>query len=448
MIYRTFTFSLLPENLQTEDIKETLIFSDSGAVAPYYIDDDYMLLNNSNITIVADTTAVAGQIIVLIETSGVYALGVITAVDNEQKQITYRSLLSLFDDNILNFMRGTTSQELQAELDIKKLNGEIDQIEALCSVGLVTKEYRDQQKEQREQQIDNIKRTTANIQYLYDAVDDTARILRYNFTGNIDKYRRIPLVFRSSGGGKNSDGDFNVPAVWSNRDNEFNARTWLIELFDTHNVVIQPRLVFEVSRAYVELYIFKNTTGGKLIKNNIPGMVLTHTEESSPRATVCQVIYSKDKAIAGLYFLLADNTVTNNAAAPNRVQPYRLTVAEFDADEGAKTIPPTTPQIIAENALKYKDFSHYISIIMDRNSRAFPKDLQIGDSVTVVPTINEMEQDTPIMTPEKYEQYTISTIYTGRKENSSNSRVTMTFGKIRINYTDLIQIERYRRVRA
>lgn len=420
MIFRTFTLSPLPLDLQTDSIKETLTFSDSGAVADYNIDDDYMVTNNSSIKIVADTKAVAGQIIVMIEDSGVYALGVISSVDNEQKIILYRSIISLFDDNILNSGR---------PISTSKIVTTPEKTEVIGDTTYITPES-----------TDTVYTIQTSAPFLYDGIIDTAVFLQLYFTGNIDKYRRLPLVIRTSGGGKNADGSFIVPAIWSNTDNQVNVKSWLIGLFDSHNVVIQPRLVFEISRAYIELYIFKNSTGGRLIKDNIAGMNLTHSEETTAAATVCKIIYSDTKDLVDTYYLLINNTVTNNIDAPNRLQPYKLIVAEMDR---FKT--EITPQIVAENALKYKEFSHYISVIMNRESRAFPTNLQIGDAVKIVPNIHEMLIDTPIKTD--FSDYVIDSIYTGRKESSKNNLVTLTFGKIRINYTDIIQMQNYQRVR-
>lgn len=289
-------------------------------MAAYSIDNDYMVANNSTVEITAETDAVAGQIITLIDDAGEYDTGVITSVDNENRKILYKSMLALFDGDILNPARGNDT-------------------------------------------------TDGAITYLYDGVNGTARILASYFaTSKIDKYRRLPLRVRTSGGGK-SDGKYIVPAIWNYSGNTVNLRDWLMDLFNKHNVVLQFRLVFEVSRAYIEILVAHNTTGGRLIKNNIHGLTVKHTEESAASATVCQVIDSETKVLLSTWYLIFDNTVTQNANAENRVQPYKLTVAEFDADndDGA------TEQTVAEDALKYSDFNHYINLSINQQSACFRK---------------------------------------------------------------------------
>jgi hypothetical protein len=171
-------------------------------------------------------------------------------------------------------------------------------------------------------------------------------------------------------------------------------------------------------------------------------MTVNHEEESSASATVCQVIDSDTKVLLSTWYLLSDNTVTKDASDVKRVQPYKLTVAEFDSDndDGA------TEQTIVEDAMLYSDFNHYINISMDRSSVMFPSNLNIGDAVTIVTDIEEMTEGQEI--DEDYDDKIYKSIYTGRKESSSSSEVTLIFGKIRISYTDLIQIQNAKKVRT
>lgn len=398
MQYRTYKFNELPQPYNWAYISsdgsrtefknfDTLIYASGGAVAVYSIDNDYMLSNNCTVEITTETEAVAGQIIALINDHGAYDLGIVSSVDNKNRKILYKSMLSLFDVDVLNPARAPSGDD-------------------------------------------------GFVKYLYDGVEGTAAILASYFASEgVDKYRRLPLRIRTSGGGKNSAGKYYVPAIWSDMSNTINVRKWLIDLFDKHNVVLQFRLIFETSRAYIEVYIFHNTTGGRLIKNNVHGMTVTHAEESAASATVCQVIATDNKALLSTWYLLSDNTVTKDASARNRVQPYRLIVSEFDQsnDDGA------TEQTIAENALLYSDFNHYVSIVIDKNHAVFPKNLQIGDAVRLVTEVDDMA-NTDIV-KEDYADRIWQSIYTGRKEDSDKSLVTLLFGKIRINYTDLMQMK-------
>jgi len=461
--------------------KDTLVYASGGAVSNYSIDQDYMVANNSTLEIAQETKAVAGQIIVLIDDSGAYDLGVVTSVDNENLKILYKSMMALLDTDILNPTRDGLGETSDSE------DEEPPEISA----------------------------------YLYDGVDGTARILAAYFaTNGVDKYRRLPIFVRTSGGGIDKirtervtetitksavatsstltirvDGlepfdditvtgvtswgynksmgwcsaDFsnctvgrtytvtfklirnvtvgdNKPyasALWNYKDNTVNVREWLMDLFDKHNVVVQFSLVFETTeRAYIEIYIQRNTAPGRLLKNNIHGLTVKHTEESGARATVCQVINQETKEWLSTWYLLDDNTVTQDATAENRIQPYMLTVAEFDTENDGGA----TQKEAAEEAMLYSDFNHYINISMDRTSAMFPKNLSIGDAVTIVPELQEMGLEDEIN--DEYEDKVYKSIYTGRKESSSSSEVTLIFGKIRINYTDIIQMQQAKKVRT
>ncbi|MCL2599336.1 MAG: hypothetical protein FWD76_05475 [Firmicutes bacterium] len=413
MIYRTFTLTELPLDYQTADIKDTLSFATTGAVSGYEISEDYLSPKNSTVNMIAKSDAVVGQILVLIDDMGVYAMGVITAVDNEKLQIMFRDILELFNDEALNPNRAAQNND-----------------------GM-------------------------QITYLYDGILNTAEILRVLYLGDVDKYRRLPLLVATSGGGI-TNGEYNEPAVWDYTDNSFNVRNWLTDLFDRNNIIVQARLVFETNKAYIELSIFKNTTSGWLIKNNIPTLKIEQSEDRSPKATICQVVYADDnKEVVpnGTFYLLVDNTVVESkeydrdttGKYAQRVQPHRLVVQEFDKEratqDNAEGKPYAKPQTIAESALKYKDFATYISIEIDKNSKMYPKDMRIGDSITIVSKMIEMQKDTEIMSDSDVEKYTIATVFTGRSEKSDNSRVQLTFGKIRVLYTDVMYLESYSKVR-
>ncbi len=377
---------------------DTLVYASGGAVASTIIDNDYLVSNNSTVNISRPTKAVAGQIIALIDDTGAYDVGVVTSVDNTKLQILYKSMLELCNDNMLNPMRVAMAQDEEAE---------------------------------------------ATVKYLYDAVEDTAQILASFFAAvATDKYRRFPIRLRTSGGGTKADGSYNVPAIWSYRDNSLNVRDWLVELFNTHNVVVQCRLIFEVGRAYIELYVSRNTTGGRIVKNNVHSMQITHAEDSTARATACTVLDQDTLAVLGTYYLQIDNTVTTNPNSSKRVQPYKLVTAELDQgnEEGA------TAKTVAEDNLLYSDYNHYVSVVIDRNSAMYPKDLNIGDAVLIVPELQAMTDEDAIVA--SYDDKVMRSIYTGRKENSENSQVTLIFGKIRLNYTDLIQMQQHKLVRS
>lgn len=500
MQYRTYNFKELEESeyynwsLTDEDgtvhtyiNKDTLVYATSGAVAEYSIDNDYMVSNNSTVGLAAPTKAIAGQIIALIEDDRTEDVGVITSVDNANYKIYYKSILELFNKNILNPARNAD--------------------------------------------------TDSGYKYYYDGVQDTANILGYYFASSgVDKYCRMPIRCRTSGGGSHpvpttkkgslkvspkkynttkevegltwygysssftADGDvisvtstpssalfrievdtsisgsivsytiwrpvplfstvsvtfdytysvlagqdvateLNVGAIWENFDNELNVKSWLLSLFEEYNVVVQCSLVFETDKAYIDVLIRHNTTGGRLLKNNIHSASFEHQEDKSAAATVCIVVDKEDKSYLSTWYLLSDNSVTDNASAANRVLPYSLKVAEFDTDndDGA------TEQSVAESALLYQDYNHYISVKINRESEMYPERLNIGDSVKLVPEIFENDKSDDASGYDSAD--IIESIYTGRKESSENNEVTLIFGKMRLNYTDLIQIKEQRQVR-
>lgn len=392
MQYRTFKFVELDENnkynitvnSQQFTVSDNLIYATSGAIAYYDIQNDYMIDNNSTIKMVTTTEAVAGQLICIILDSGAYDTGVITAVDNELKTITYKGLLELFNQEMLNPFR----QE------------DIDEVDA--------------------------------ITYSYDAINDTGLILASQFLGSVDKNLRLPLVVRTSGG-------TDLKSIWGYDENSFNIKEWLINLFNDKNVVVQMRIVFEVERGYIDCLIQQNTTGGYLIKNNQTAQKITLNETQTNTSTVCAVLDSVTKKVLSVWYLLSDNTVTIDMDDENRVLPYKLVVKEFDEDEASES--GATEQLAAEDELLYSEFNNYTEIKIDKSSKTF-ENLVIGDSVTIIPEIFEMKQTDELFLEEEYSKYLLDSVYTGRKEKSTESRITYIFGKGRVNYTDIIQQEK------
>ncbi|MCL2598818.1 MAG: hypothetical protein FWD76_02780 [Firmicutes bacterium] len=273
---------------------------------------------------------------------------------------------------------------------------------------------------------------------MYDGINKTAEMLLDLFSGKNqnDASKRLPLRMVTRGGGQ-TDGRWNVPAVWSNRENDYNALEWMRDLFLRLNVVMQPSLQFETSRAFIEMFVSKNQKVGEVIKNNIKGIVFEQAENALPSATVCTVVDSESKQELLTYYLLDNNTVTTVADAPNRVQPYRLTVAEIDQSKS------TDQRAVAENALLYKDFEHFIAITIDKNHNFYPN-LQIGDSVTIVPKVMEMTKGMPPLTDKELATIVIPSVYTGRQVSSESTISKLFFGKFRVEYTDFIQ-QNYRR---
>ena len=75
--------------------RQTLKYKDGGYVQSYTIDDDYIVNNNSTVSVVKkrDNTlsdVTAGDVIALIENSGAYHKGVITTADATARTISYK----------------------------------------------------------------------------------------------------------------------------------------------------------------------------------------------------------------------------------------------------------------------------------------------------------------------------------------------------------------------
>ncbi len=387
MQYNTYKFTELDEedrftiNVNGTEfvVKDNISLSFGGAVGNYNINNDYMIDNNSVINIITETEAVAGQLIAIIDDTGAYDTGIITSVDNKTKTITYKGLLELFNQEMLNPYRSLYTED--------------------------DDEY---------------------INYEYDAINDTGLILASYFLNTNDKNLRIPLVVRTSGG-------TDLKAIWNFKENSFNLKEWLINLFNDKNIVLQLKIVFEVNRGYIDCLILQNTSGGVLIKNDIASQKIVLNETQTNQDTVCAVVDSETKELLSQWYLLQNNTISENANAINRVMPYKLIVSELNTEENV------SEQQAAEEKLLYKEFNNYTEISVDKKDDIY-KNLIIGDSVTIVPEIFDMKQNTEIIT--EYDKYLIDSVYTGRKENGSSSKVTYIFGKSRVNYTDIIQQEK------
>ena len=75
-----------------------------------------------------------------------------------------------------------------------------------------------------------------------------------------------------------------------------------------------------------------------------------------------------------------------------------------------------------------------------------PQNLQIGDAVVIVPEIEEMKAGQSIETD--YTDKVFKSVYTGKKESSASNEITLIFGKIRVNYTDIIQMKNMKKIRS
>ena len=181
--------------------RQTLAYKDGGYVASYTIDDDYIVNNNSTITIVKalNDKVVEGDTIVLIKTSGAYHKGTITTFDNSDYKITYKSDKELFNNNILNPLRKDFIEEVEEGDRIYKPFG---------------------------------------IQYIAD-------IIQLYFGGAADIYRRLPIKVYTDGDVIDENGTPKM--VWTWEDNQKNFVDWLVDIFEKYNVVLSWDIDFDIA---------------------------------------------------------------------------------------------------------------------------------------------------------------------------------------------------------
>lgn len=242
--------------------RQTLAYKDGGYVASYTIDDDYIVNNNSTITIVKalNEKVVEGDTIVLIQTSGAYHKGTITTFDNSDFKITYKSDKELFNNNILNPLRQSFKEETEgAEM-----------------------EY-----------------TAFGIQYIAD-------IITLYFGGADDVYRRLPVKVYIDGDVLDDKGKPKM--VWTWEDNQINFVDWLVDIFEKYNVVLSWDIDFDIAnkltdrKPYYIIRLSALTNSPKIIKDNVNEVMqmITYTEKQLPEATVCSIIDKETKEIVML----------------------------------------------------------------------------------------------------------------------------------------------------
>lgn len=268
--------------------RQTLAYKDGGYVASYTIDDDYIVNNNSTITIVKalNEKVVEGDTIVLIQTSGAYHKGTITTFDNSDYKITYKSDKELFNNNILNPLRHSFIEEVE----------EGDRI------------Y-----------------TPFGTQYISD-------IIQLYFGGADDPYRRLPLKVYTDGDVLDENGKPKM--IWTWEDNQINFVDWLVDIFERYNLVLSWDIDFDIAGKMttklkldeetgvykIELDRNKNiilesnrnpyyivrlsalTNSPKIIKDNVNEVMqmITYTEKQLPEATACSIIDKESKEIVML----------------------------------------------------------------------------------------------------------------------------------------------------
>jgi len=438
MRWKSYRIMELPIEQQADTVFDTLALVDSGFVASYDIINDYLTNDNSTLRFVGTTTTKSGDLVSIINDSVEIFSGVVVTVDNEQHTMSFNNLLSLLDTDILNPYRAD--------------------------------------------------RQGTGVVRPYEPVSEIVRILKNTFVGTkdsngnptVDKRRRVPLYIITSGNAGNE--------IWTNNDNSFNLQEWILGLFDSHKIVLQASIVFEDILAYVRIRVFVNTKSQDIIKMNVASMSIIHSETTPPKSTVCQLIakpyaikwsvkgkdsedkdisipmeewYDMDKQELGRYYLTIDGDIVTDENNPRRFDLYKLVVEEYEQriDSGERdpanseeandpSKPNTgkpifiannkiTQQEVAQNKLSYNEFNHYVKITTRKDNRLI-QGLEIGDRVVIVHKVFTVGGDEGTEdTDDEKEKYILSSLYTGRQESSDSETVTLIFGKIRTNYTEI-----------
>lgn len=448
--------------------RKKLAFIDGGYAADYEIDDDYIVNNNSSVSIIKKTNAVEGDVIVLIKTSGAFHKGIITSVDNASLTIYYKSDKELFNDNMLNLMAQEFSED--SELDTAGIIG-------LTEVGEILKAS-------------------------FAQLEPSAQGEYY------DEMKALPMEIITLGDIVDSDGNNRILWTWS--EDSINIVDWIVELFEKYNVTLSWTIDFDMTTQQLSerqpkyiVTLSAVTNNGGIIKDNVAMQTISYTKKEIPDATVCRVIDSSTKETQGIYYLYEENGTYSISADKNiesqrqgklsrtftiinkgetkkftlnfyegdiisvsveaksgvsivsynahsitlsytnstgkdlidyeiscdivyqllkRVMPVKTVIVSYNAESSTKDI---TPEDVARDALMPSQFNQAIEIKINSDSKMFDfANARFGDLYKIV---NEYGM--------------IDSVYTGKKLNSENKFAVLYFGLGRQNYTDLIQIQ-------
>lgn len=245
----------------------SLDYVDGGIIKDYVVDMDYISDNASSVTLVEETFAQKGDIIVALEKTRKLFIGCITAVDNTKKKISFKHMKELFNDTVLNIFKYS-----------------------------------------------NI------LGYKFDAVEAIYEILNLAFVKTDDDKKKLPLILEkvSSASG----------AVWTDDSASINILDFLATMFDKFNVYLDIDINFLKNKLVCK--IIKNASKGMVIKDNIKMSEPTFDSNELPTYNKAVVYEEESGKILGTYYLCGDNTITDNAQAENRLLPVKTKYLKFD----------------------------------------------------------------------------------------------------------------------
>ena len=253
--------------------RNDLKYIDGGVVKDYKIDYDIISNNTSSASIVGTSNGFKGDIVALIDGSSLVELGVVTAIDNTEKKISFKSMKELFNDTVINVFKYTNL------LNIK-----------------------------------------------FEGVQGLKTVLTYAFINTDDPQKKLPLEIRTFGS-ENS-------CVYTEDDDTINLGDFIDWLFDTYNIYLDFSIDFVNNK--IICTIAKNTTEGYVIKDNIRLSKPEFDSNDMPTYNKV-IFYNEDTGnIAGTYYLLQDNTVTMDANNETRVLPTQTTYMNWNETEAIK----------------------------------------------------------------------------------------------------------------
>lgn len=274
--------------------RQTLAYLDGGVIRDYKIDSDYMSNNASTITMTEETYAKKGDIVVGIAGIDKTFIGLISAVDNTKKTISFKHMKELFFDIVLNPFKYTST-----------------------------------------------------LGYRFELVGTMELILELAFLTTDDTKKRLPLVIERQGTASG--------AVWTNDSDTLNLSDFIAWAFDNHNVYLDFDIDFALNK--IVCRIVKNTAGGVVIKDNIALSDPAFDKNELPTYNKA-VVYNKDSgAILGTYYLLGDNTITTSSTNANRLLPVQTKYISYDADKGYTAQEVATSELkgnIYNHCIQYK----------------------------------------------------------------------------------------------
>lgn len=339
--------------------RNDLSFVDSGIVKDYNIDFDYITNNTSTLSMVKASAGYQGNIIALSEDITLIALGVVTAIDNTDLKISFKHPKELLNDNVLNVFKYTN---------------------------LLGKKF--------------------------DAVQGLKTIIEYAFINTTDELKKLPLTIATIGSAPNG--------IWTDDGNTIDLLSFIDTMFDRYNIYLDFDIDFNNQKLLCK--IVKNTTEGYMIKDNIKLSKPEIDNAELPKENKAVFFNKTTGTVVNTYYLLQDNSVTQNSSNPNRLSPTVTKYIEWDEAEAIKE--GYTMVDLAKSELGGNVYNHCILYkLAKKQTMVKAINFRYGDKVKII--YNGREYDS---------------VFTGLKFKMNEPFYTCMFGKTRIDFTDRMKM--------